>query len=64
MGKNEEKDFVEYLLKIIKSKSSENETLQSYFPENYVETKNGIFLSYVHHNEEDLNSYSVLVSGG
>jgi hypothetical protein len=60
MGKNEEKDFIEYLLKIIKSNDNE---LKSFFTENYIETKNGIFLSYVHHIEEDLNSYNIIVRG-
>jgi hypothetical protein len=60
MGKNEEKDFIEYLLKIIKSNDDE---LKSFSTENYIETKNGIFLSYVHHIEEDLNSYNIIVRG-
>ena len=59
--KSQKQDFIEYLISILNLNDTNNQLKPNF--DDYLENKNGIFLTYVHHAEEDLNSYVSIVQG-
>ena len=59
MQKHNDNDLIDHLINISKLNCEDNSIKPCF--DNYLENKNGLFLSYVHHDEEDLNSYVTLV---